>query len=57
MRRRIFLMGISGALAGCTSGRMPRLNVYNWDNYVAASTIANFEGRFGVRTGLQAAVV
>ena len=49
MRRRTFLMGISGALAGCTSGRMPRLNVYNWDNYVAASTIANFEGRFGVR--------
>ena len=40
-------MGISG-LAGCARGR-PRLNVYNWSNYVAPDTISNFESEFGVR--------
>ena len=39
-------MGLSG-LAGCTRGR-PRLNVYNWSNYVAPDTIADFEAEFGV---------
>ena len=45
--RRTFLMGVAG-LAGCARGR-PRLNVYNWSNYVAPDTIANFESEFGVR--------
>ena len=40
-------MGIGG-LAGCARGR-PRLNVYNWSNYVAPDTVANFEAEFGVR--------
>jgi spermidine/putrescine transport system substrate-binding protein len=48
VKRRIFLMGLAG-LAGCTSGRRPRLNVFNWSNYVAPDTIANFESEFGVR--------
>jgi spermidine/putrescine-binding protein len=39
-------MGAAG-LAGCARGR-PRLNVYNWSNYVAPDTIANFEAEFGV---------
>ena len=39
-------MGVSGALAGCTRGRERRLNVYNWENYVAASTIPDFEQEF-----------
>ena len=47
MNRRIFLMGVAG-LGGCARGR-PRLNVYNWSNYVAPDTIANFEAGFGVR--------
>lgn len=47
LNRRIFLMGVAG-LAGCAHGR-PRLNVYNWSNYVAPDTIANFEREFGVR--------
>ena len=34
-------MGVAG-LAGCAR-RRPRLNVYNWSNYVAPDTIANFE--------------
>lgn len=46
MNRRIFLMGLAG-LAGCARGR-PRLNVYNWSNYVAPDTVANFEREFGV---------
>lgn len=46
MNRRIFLMGLAG-VAGCARGR-PRLNVYNWSNYVAPDTIANFEAEFGV---------
>ncbi|HTQ53610.1 MAG TPA: spermidine/putrescine ABC transporter substrate-binding protein [Bryobacteraceae bacterium] len=47
MNRRIFLMGAAG-LAGCARGR-PRLNVYNWSNYVAPDTVAGFEREFGVR--------
>jgi len=45
MNRRIFLMGVAGATAGCMRGRR-RLNVYNWENYVAASTIPDFEKEF-----------
>jgi spermidine/putrescine transport system substrate-binding protein len=47
MKRRLFLMGVSG-LAGCGRSR-PRLNVYNWSNYVAPETIRAFEREFGVR--------
>jgi spermidine/putrescine transport system substrate-binding protein len=47
MKRRIFLMGLAGA-AGCRHGR-PRLNVFNWSNYVAPETIPDFENEFGVR--------
>jgi spermidine/putrescine transport system substrate-binding protein len=52
--RRLFLFGLSSALVSCTSGRKPRLNVYNWDNYVARDTIPEFERRFGcqVRYGV-----
>jgi spermidine/putrescine transport system substrate-binding protein len=46
MTRRIFLLSLPG-LAGCTRGSRPRLNVYNWSNYVAADTIANFERESG----------
>lgn len=47
MNRRSFLLGAAGA-ASC--GRStPRLNVYNWSDYVAADTIPNFEREFGVR--------
>ena len=50
MRRRLFLMGVAGAAStACTSGRTPRLNVYNWENYVARSTIPDFEREFGCR--------
>ena len=46
MNRRAFLMGVAG-LAGCTPSR-PRLNIYNWSNYVAPDTISSFEAQFGV---------
>ena len=50
MRRRVFLMSIAGAATtACTSGRVPRLNVYNWENYVARSTIPDFEREFRCR--------
>ncbi len=45
MRRRTFLMGFAGATA-CSRG--PRLNVYNWSDYVAPDTIANFEKESGI---------
>src|SRR5438874_1063926 len=48
MRRRHFFAGLAG-LAGCTLDRRPRLNVYNWSNYVAPDTVINFEREFGVR--------
>jgi spermidine/putrescine transport system substrate-binding protein len=48
VNRRSFFLGIAG-LAGCTASTRPRLNVYNWSNYVAPDTIPNFEREFGVR--------
>jgi spermidine/putrescine transport system substrate-binding protein len=56
MNRRRFLRNVIGAgvvpaagflLADCSSG--PRLNVYNWSDYVAPDTIANFERESGLR--------
>ena len=47
--RRIFLMGASGAANSCFSRGRRRLNVYNWDSYVAQSTIPDFERRFDCR--------
>jgi spermidine/putrescine transport system substrate-binding protein len=46
LKRRIFLLGVSGALAGCSRASERRLNVYNWENYIAASTIPDFEREF-----------
>jgi spermidine/putrescine transport system substrate-binding protein len=46
LNRRLFLMSVAGAALGCTAGRRPRLNVYNWENYVASSTIPDFEREF-----------
>ncbi len=49
MKRRLFLMAVAGAAAGCTSSSARRLNVYNWENYVASTTIPNFEQEFHCR--------
>jgi spermidine/putrescine transport system substrate-binding protein len=46
MNRRALLFGLAGA--ACTSAA-PRLNVYNWSDYVAPRTIPDFEREFGVR--------
>jgi spermidine/putrescine transport system substrate-binding protein len=40
-------MSIAGA-AGCSRATKPRLNIYNWSDYVAPDTISNFENEFGV---------
>ncbi|MGH9658041.1 MAG: ABC transporter substrate-binding protein [Bryobacteraceae bacterium] len=48
MNRRIFLPGLAG-LAGCARGAHPRLNVFNWSDYVAPETIPGFEREFGVQ--------
>lgn len=45
MKRRTFLAAAAGA-AACSRG--PRLNVYNWSDYVAPDTVANFEREFGI---------
>lgn len=47
VERRTFLLGVSGALNGCLRSRTRRLNVFNWDSYVAQNTIPEFEHRFG----------
>lgn len=47
MTRRLFFLGLTG-LAGCTSGRKPRLNVINYTDYIGKDTVANFERDFGV---------
>ena len=49
MQRRVFLMGVAGASAGCVRDHAPRLNVYNWGSYVAPTTIPDFEREFRCR--------
>ena len=46
MNRRAFLIG-AATLGACARG--PRLNVFNWSDYVAPDTISNFEREFGIR--------
>jgi len=46
MNRRVFLLAVSGAAAGCMT-HARRLNVYNWSDYVARDTIPKFEREFG----------
>jgi spermidine/putrescine transport system substrate-binding protein len=40
------LLGVAGATAGCWRQSLPRLNVFNWESYVAANTIPDFEREF-----------
>ena len=47
MKRRTFLMGGAATAAACSRG--PRLNIFNWSDYVAPDTISNFEREFGLR--------
>lgn len=47
MNRRRFLLSASAAAAACSN--RPRLNVFNWSDYVAPDTIANFERESGVQ--------
>lgn len=47
MNRRVFLTTALGAAACSPDER--RLNVFNWSDYVAPDTIANFEREFRVR--------
>jgi len=47
MKRRTFLIG--GAALGAACSRGPRLNVFNWSDYVAPDTVPNFEREFGIR--------
>src|SRR4051794_27988521 len=46
MNRRTFLAG-SGALIGCARAG-PRLNIFNWSDYIAPDTVSNFEGETGI---------
>lgn len=46
-RRTLFFLGLAGA-AGCRRTPRPRLNVFNWSNYVAPETIPGFERESGV---------
>lgn len=39
-------MGVAGAAAACRVSNAPRLNVYNWESYVAPNTISDFEREF-----------
>ena len=49
MNRRSFLISATGAAGACISGGKRRLNVYNWENYIASTTIPNFEKHFDCR--------
>lgn len=51
-RRTLFFLGLGG-LAGCSGRRKPRLNVFNWSEYVAPGTIPRFEEEMGVDVNYQ----
>lgn len=51
-RRTLFFLGLTG-LAGCTGRRKPRLNVFNWSDYVAPTTIPRFEHDLNVDVNYQ----
>ena len=51
-RRTIFFLGLTG-LAGCSGRRKPRLNVFNWSDYVAPTTIPRFEHDMNVDVNYQ----
>ncbi len=46
MKRRQFLLG---AAAATSCGRGPRLNVYNWSDYIAPENVPQFERESGLR--------
>jgi spermidine/putrescine transport system substrate-binding protein len=46
---RAALIGVAGVVDASCGRSAPRLNVYNWSDYVAPQTIPNFEREFGVR--------
>ncbi|HMF75569.1 MAG TPA: spermidine/putrescine ABC transporter substrate-binding protein [Bryobacteraceae bacterium] len=49
MKRRTFLAAAAGVGLGCERRGERRLNVYNWENYAASSTIPHFEREFRCR--------
>jgi spermidine/putrescine transport system substrate-binding protein len=49
LNRRAFLTSLAGTALSCTSSRQRRLNVYNWENYIASTTIPDFEREFYCR--------
>jgi len=46
MKRRTFLIGAAAATAACVRG--PRLNIFNWSDYIQPSVIADFERETGI---------
>lgn len=55
MNRRLFFMGLSG-LAGCTRQGKPRLNVINYSDYIAPTTVPAFEKEFNVEVRYSAVI-
>ena len=45
----ILAMAVAGALPRFAAAEAPRLNVYNWSDYIAPDTIANFEAETGIK--------
>ena len=54
MNRRYFLFGaLCTCTTSCTIDRRPRLNVFNWSNYIAQRTVPDFEREFKARVRYQ----
>ena len=47
MNRRYFLLGAAG-IGACRRDSRPRLNVFNWSDYIHPETVPKFEAEFGV---------
>jgi len=49
MNRRYFLLGGAGAALTACGDHRPRLNVFNWSDYISPDTVPKFEAEYGVR--------
>jgi putrescine transport system substrate-binding protein len=45
----ILAMAVAGAPPRCAAAEEPRLNVYNWSDYIAPGTIPKFEAETGIK--------
>ena len=47
--KTLLVLSLAGALAGAAQAEDKVLHVYNWSDYIAEDTLANFEKETGIK--------